>query len=163
MFTLIEILKMTKILGGLSGEEMSRFLYDSPGVLSDELFCAALRAARSGIEIEVLLKRLNFAQNLLQRQPWTLQSYWAQINHVKFRIIEFRKSIRKVKKYSGYIRTPSAKGSKSSHYLHHEFPETFEWQSYEELDWYEFLTVGKFLGISAEIQFPDDEPKSSKR
>jgi hypothetical protein len=154
---------MTKVLGGLSGEELSRFLYDSPGVLSDELFIAALRAARSGIGIEVLLRRLNFAQNLLHRQPWTLQSYWAQINHVKFRIFEFRKSIRKVKKYSGYIRTPSAKGSKSSSNFHPEFPETFEWQSYEELDWYLFLTVGKFLGISAEIQFPDDEPKSSKR
>jgi hypothetical protein len=73
--------------------------------------------------------------------------------------MEVRKSIRKVKKYSGYVRNSSSVGSKKFSKTSNHIPETFEWSSYEELDYYEFLTVGRFSGTALEIRFPDDDQK----
>jgi hypothetical protein len=71
--------------------------------------------------------------------------------------MEIRRSIRKVKKYSGYVRNSSAVGSKQFAKISPIIPERFEWISYEEIDYYEFLTVGKFSGAALEILFPDED------
>jgi len=131
-------------------------LYDAPGVLSDNLFIDALRAQQSGVQLNILLQRLAKAQQWLSRRPWSLNLLCTYRNCVAYEIVELRKTIRKVKKYSGYVRNPSSVGSKRKKASSSHTPETFEWNTYEEIDWYEFLTVGKFSGSALEISFPEE-------
>lgn len=159
MHLFVEYLKMKAILGSPSMLEM-RALYDAPGVLSDDLFIDALRAQQSGVQLNVLLQRLRVAQQWLQRRSWSLNLLYTYANSIAYEIVELRKTIRKVKKYSGYVRNPSAVGSKKKGKPSSTNPETFEWNSYEDTDWYEFLTVGKFSGTSLEIAFPEETKES---
>jgi hypothetical protein len=155
MHTFVEYLKMKAILGNPSMLEM-RMLYDAPGVLSDNLFIDALRAQQSGVQLNILLQRLAKAQQWLQRRPWSLNLLYTYTNVVAYEIVELRKTIRKVKKYSGYVRNPSAVGTKKGRKPSSTNPETVEWNSYVDIDWYEFLTVGKFSGPSLEIALPEE-------
>lgn len=131
----------------------SRMLFDAPGVLKDNLFISLLKARYFDVPSNILLQRLQFLQRYLQRPEWTLNLYYTYKNNIVYELKEIRRSIRKVKKYSGYVKSPSAVGTKKSRISIHD-PETFEWESYEELDYFDFLTVGKFSGSSLELQFP---------
>jgi hypothetical protein len=162
MSTFIKYLKMKHLLGFCSVIE-NRLLFDAPGVLSDNLFTSALRAKYSGVQLNILLQRIKSLQSILQQEHWSANLYYTYDNCVAYEFTEIRRSIRKVKKYSGYVRNPSSVGSKRFSKDFAITPETFEWNTNEELDFFEFLTVGKFSGSHLEILFPDDEPKSSKR
>jgi hypothetical protein len=162
MYTFLEYLKMKHLFGSATLFEV-RLLLDGPGVLKDALYLDCLRAKISEIPIETLLRRLRFLQELQRRQPWSLNLYHTYSGCVKYEIQEVRIPIRKVKKYSGYVRTPSAVGSKSRKGGSRVIPETDLWFDVEELDFYGFLTVGKFSGSVLEIFSPEDEQISSKR
>lgn len=158
MHTFLEYIKMETILGN-TDQTLKRMLYDAPGVLSDNLFIDALRAQYCGVQSNILLQRLAKARKWLSLPPWSLNLLYTYRNCVAYEVVELRKTIRKVKKYSGYVRNPSSVGTKKRKVPSSYTPETFEWNSYEEIDWYEFLTVGKFSGTALEISFPEETKK----
>lgn len=147
--TLLNHWKTQHFLGELPDLEF-RCLIDFSGTLRDELFIALLRAKISEIPMEILWKRLNFLKTMLGQKPWEKESYFSREGDLKYELFEMRKPLRKVKKYSGYIKSPSSKKS-SRGKLQTPEPEIFEWSQYSEIDYYEFLTVGRFSGSSMEI------------
>jgi len=146
---LIEHWKFLWFLGELKPLEL-RCLIDFPSVLRDDLFVALLRAKLTDVSSEDLVKRLNFLQSLEERKLWKLDSLNARNGDLKYELFEIRRTIRKVKKFSGYIKSPSKMRSKGRN-LTIPDPETFEWSQTDELDYFEFLTVGRFSGTSMEI------------
>lgn len=162
--TLIEHWKFKWFLGNLNDVEL-RALIDFPSVLRDEKFVALLRAKLTSVPSEDLLKRYNFLQDLVGEKPWTIESYFAREGDLKYDMREIRKPIRKVKKYSGYIKSPSAlRGTRGNLVI--PDPEIVEWSTIEDIDYYDFLTVGRFSGTSMEIKLPSlkrpARPKRSK-
>jgi len=127
-----------------------RCLIDFSGTLRDELFIALLRAKISEVPMGILLKRFNFIKTMLGQEPWEKGAFLSREGDLKYELFELRKPLRKVKKYSGYIKSPSAKKSTRGKLSIPE-PEIFEWSQYGEIDYYEFLTVGRFSGSSMEI------------
>lgn len=149
-FRFIQYLQMKMIMGLASDLEI-RCLLDVPGVLEDNLFRETIKAFQTNVPKEILWRRLQWLQGLLQEQPWSPNLYYTWAGTITYEIVEARSSIRKAKKYTGYVRTPSSVGSKRSNTGNSEPPEIFEWNSYEELNYYEFLIVGRFSGPNLEI------------
>jgi hypothetical protein len=156
MFTFIEYLKLKFFLGQASSLE-ARCLFDAPGVLRDNLYLSALRAKDAGVPLDILLQRIIFLQQLLRSKLWNKNLFDTYDGCIKYKLFEVRRPIRKVKKYSGYVRNPSAVGSKRTTLTVKHVPETFEWFDCEEIDFFDFLTVGRFSGPALEIVFPEDE------
>jgi hypothetical protein len=145
---------------------LQRFLFDAPGVLEDNLFISLLKARELGVNQKVLSQRLNLLQRMLGLQEWSLNLYYTYNGVVAYEIMEVRSTIRKVKKYSGYVRNSSSVGSKRNSGTNKPEPEIFEWTALtEEIDYFQFLTVGRFSSgfLSEEIFFPEDGPKRPKR
>lgn len=162
LHTFLKYLKIKSITEGLPLIE-TRLLIDFPGTLKDDLYLSALMAKDSDVPIDILMKRIRHLQGLLQSPLWGEGLLNTYSNCVSYEIMETRRTIRKVKKYSGYVRNPSSVGSKRNSSKVKPLPETFEWNSYEGIDFYEFLTVGKFSGICLEMFYPDDDEIKSKR
>lgn len=157
-FTLIEYLQMKELLIGLPKLEQ-RALFDAPGVLTDELFIAALKAKIFGVPTKTLWQRLRLLQKLLGRQPWEPNLVYTLDGCFIYELEETRKSIRKVKKYSGFVRNASAVGSKRKSTSTKPEPESFEWNTNIELDYFNFLSVGEFNSGLPGIVFLPDESK----
>jgi len=141
--TIIKYLKIKVLLGQASLLE-TRCLYDAPGVLSDRLFVSALRAFQSGISRDILMQRIKLLQRLMNLPEWSMNLYYTLNNSVSYELREIEKTIRRVKKYSGYVRNSSAVGSKKSRDIFIPEPEIVEWNIDREIDFYYFLTVGEF-------------------
>jgi tRNA U34 5-carboxymethylaminomethyl modifying enzyme MnmG/GidA len=122
----------------------------------DNLYLSLIRAKMTDVPGNILLRRLAKLQELLRQQPWSLNLYYTYKNCVTYELKEVRRSIRKGEKYSGYVRNSSSVGSKKNSRTQSPIPETFEWDSYEELDYFEFLSVGSFSSGTLEIIFPDE-------
>lgn len=120
-----------------------RLLLDSPGVLEDNLFFDALRAWQTNIPREILWKRLETLQNIIGSDIWSPNLYYTLSGSVRFEIFELRSSIRKVQKYSGYVRNSSSVGTKKSQQRNVPEPEIFEWSNDVEIDYFLFLSVGE--------------------
>jgi len=160
--TFIQYLQIKVLLGYANSNEV-RCCYDAPGVLGDNLFISSLRAKHSGVPIDTLLQRMQLLQRLLLRPEWSLNLYYTWYNCFVYEIEEVRRSIRKVKKYSGYVRNSSAVGSKKSLNFSRPEPEIFEWTTNEELDYYHFLTVGEFYsGLSGALCFTLNESQKDE-
>jgi hypothetical protein len=156
-FRFIQFLKMKAIFEGLNLVEQ-RCLYDGPGVLNDELFISALKAKISGTSLNTLDIRLYLISQKLEKPRYDNQLFLTWKGISAYCIKEFDKAIRPPKKFSGYIKSPSAAGSKRMS-LSHPDPEILDWSSIEEIDYYTALTVGDlYLGKSLVIHLPDDEP-----
>lgn len=121
-----------------------RLLLDAPGVLSDNLFFDALRAWNTEIPRKILWQRLEILQKLLNLPVWNINLYYTLKGTVKYEIYEMRSPIRKVEKYSGYVRNSSAVGSKRNSIRFIPEPERFEWNTNVEIDYFLFLSVGEF-------------------
>jgi len=135
-----------------------RLLLDCPGVIEDNLYFSALRAKLNGISEKLLnirLKRISEFTDL-PRIDSDLFDTWENI--VNYDIEEHDRPIRKPKKYSGYVRSPSSVGTKRSNQVHPD-PEIVEWSSFNEIDYYNALTVGEYIGESLVLFLPDDGPK----
>lgn len=157
-FTFIEYLQMKELLIGLPRTEY-RALLDAPGVLEDDLFVSALRAKHFGVPEKVLWQRLRLVQKLLGRQPWEPNLVYTYDGCFVYELEEVRRSIRKVKKYSGFVRNASAVGSKRKTSMFTPEPESFEWNTDMELDYFNFLSVGEFNSGLPGIVFLPDESK----
>lgn len=142
-FKFIEHLKMKSLIENLSIGER-RCLYDAPGVLTDNLYCDAFRAWQTDVPKKVLWQRLNILQSLLDKQQWSPNLYYAQKGLLRYKLEEIRSSIRKVNKFSGYVRNSSQVGSKRTSNKFIPEPESFEWTTNVEIDFYLFLSVGEF-------------------
>lgn len=147
---------MENLWGKLNATEV-RCLYDSPGVIENQLFISALRAKLTGVSEKTLSDRLAWISKYMElpRLDRPLWEQWKKL--CVFSIIEIDKPIRKPKKYSGYIKSPSAAGGKHSHKVHPD-PGIFEWSSVSEKDYFRILTVGEYIGESLVLLLPDDEP-----
>ena len=162
-FTFIEYLKL-KVLTGQADYVEARCIYDAPGVLKDDLFIDALRAWKTDVPRSILWQRMQSLQRLIGRPVWSLNLYYTYNKCFVYEIEEIRRSIRKVKKYSGYVRNSSAVGSKKKSTISIPEPESFEWNSNVEYDFYHFLTVGEFdSGAPGDVFFTLMRTKSSKR
>lgn len=121
-----------------------RCLFDAPGVLTDDLYCDALRAWQSDVPKKILWQRLEWIQELLDLRPWSFNLFNTLNGTITYRISEMRSSIRKSAKYSGYVKNSSQVGSKKASAIYVPEPERFEWAPSVEIDFYLFLTVGEF-------------------
>lgn len=162
-FTFIKYLQI-KVLLGYANLIETRCCYDAPGVLEDDLFIDALRAWKTDVPRNILWQRLQLLQRLEGQPEWSENLYYTLDNCISYEIEEHRYSIRKVKKYSGYVRNSSAVGSKRGSKIFMPEPESFEWTTNVEKDYYHFLTVGEFdSGLPGDIIFTLMRTKSSKR
>jgi len=162
-FNFIKYLQL-KVLMDQANETELRCCFDAPGVLNDDLFLDALRAKQSKINTEVLWQRIEILQRIFDLTIWNQNLYYTLANVVTYEIKEIRSSIRKVKKYSGYVRNSSAVGSKRKSNNTKPEPENFEWNSGCDRDYYHFLTVGEFIsGLPGDIFFTLKRTKSPKR
>jgi len=162
-YTFIEYLKL-KVLTGRASLIETRLCYDAPGVLGDDLFIEALRAWKTDVPKSILWQRLQALQRLLQRPVWSENLYYTYGNCFSYEIEEVRTSIRKVKKYSGYVRNASSIGSKRQSNPYRPEPESFEWNTNAEVDYYQFLTVGEFdSGAPGDVIFTLMRTESPKR
>lgn len=139
----IQYLQMKHLIGDCSLTEY-RCLIDAPGVLKDDLYLDALRAWKSDVPQRILWQRLATLQRLLRLPEWSLNLYYTYNGSVNYEMIEARQPIRKVKKFSGYVRNSSSVGSKRRSSSSRPDPESFEWNTNVEIDYYLFLTVGEF-------------------
>lgn len=142
-YTFIEYLQMRCLAGDCNFTEY-RCMLDAPGVLRDNLFIDALRAWKTDVPKNILWQRLAALQRLLQRQQWSLNLYYTYNGCVTYELVEARSPIRKSSKYSGYVRNSSQVGSKRRSSSNRPEPESFEWNTNGEIDYYRFLTVGDF-------------------
>ena len=161
--TFIEYLRL-KVLLGFANEVETRCCYDSPGTLENILFLDALRAFRTEVSEDTFWERLNYLQRLFNLPEWSPNLYYTLDGVISYEITESRRSIRKVKKYSGYVRNSSSVGSKRRSTSPRPEPERFEWNSNVERDYFSFLTVGEFFsGLPGSIFFTLKRTKSPKR
>jgi len=121
-----------------------RLLLDWPGVLEDNLFIDALRAKREGVQLETLFQRIRWVQELDDIDPWGINLYFTLDGVIRYHILEERKTIRPVKKYSGYVRNSSAVGSKRKSQFVRPEAESFEWVEDVKIDYYTFFSVGEW-------------------
>lgn len=158
----IDYAKLTLFLEGLS-EDFSQALYDFPGVLSDTLFVNALRAKNSLLSEGVfdwskwhtLQERVQQLRLVLGRPPWSQNLLHAYRGNLRYELLLGTGRIRKVRKYTGYVKTPSAVGSKQSSIRSTEMQsEIFDSFYYEEKDLVPYLLSPtedyNLLGFNAE-------------
>jgi len=155
------MLKLKYIWEGLSVFE-TKALFDHPGTINDRLFVATIKSQLIGIPKKVLDRRLVFLSSFLNipRLDYLLFKQWKEV--CVYEILEIDKPIRKPKKYSGYVKSPSAVGRKRATSTKSD-PGIFEWSAIEEIDYFHALTVGDFIGESLVIHLPDDGPIEPKR
>lgn len=139
----IQYLQMKHLQGECNLTEY-RCLIDAPGVLRDNLYIDALRAWMTDVPRHILWQRLATLQRLLHLPEWSLNLYYTYNGSVNYELVEARQPIRKVKKFSGYVRNSSSVGSKRRSSSSRPDPESFEWNTNVEIDYYLFLTVGEF-------------------
>lgn len=141
MYRFIQFMQLKQLLGYASIDEQ-RLLFDAPGVLEDTLFIEALRAWITEVPQEILWQRLQWLQRLEERTIWSNRLYDTWKGTLYYEILETRRHIRKVKKYSGYVRNASSVGSKKFRGSA-PVPESLEWNNDVNIDYYMFLTVGE--------------------
>lgn len=139
----IRFLQMKNLVESLSVFEQ-RCLFDAPGILTDNLYLDALRAWRTEIPKKILWLRLAWLQELREQIPFSPNLYYTHKGNIKYQLSELRSPIRKVEKYTGYVRNSSQVGSKRSSKVFIPEPEIIKWTESVEIDYYLFLTVGEF-------------------
>lgn len=141
--TFIEYLKMKFFYEGLSLKEQ-QLLFDSPGFFRDDIYLALLRAKTDGHSLEILESRLEKLQRLLGISPkWGKHLVDTYNGVLSYEILLQTRSVRKGKKYSGYVRNSSAVGSKRRSGGVKPEPEIFEWNTERTIDYYAYFTVGR--------------------
>lgn len=141
--TFIRYLKL-KVLFGYGTEEDKRCLFDLNEVVFDNLYMAALRVANNKlVKFDLIIERLNTLNRFFDQPEYELNDLWTLEGTLSFEREEKRVSIRKAKKYSGYVRNISSLGTKKSRGSRPE-PEMSEWNNKLSFDFILFLTVGEF-------------------
>lgn len=141
----LEGMKLKHLLLGLSEYEM-QMLFDAPRVLADRLFVSALEALASSQNLNAsmsqrvdLVQRLQQLRSLLGLPYWNLNFLYTFLGNLRYELVLREVPIRQVQKFNGWIRTPSAAGSKRSSIGFSEDPEIFEFSLKREIDFVPFL------------------------
>jgi len=129
---------------GIATDIEYRLLLDWRGVLESDLFVDALRARNIGIDPELLFRRIAAVQKMEGLEPWSINLYYTLDGVISYHIEEVRMTIRKVKKFSGYVRNSSSVGTKSSRKVYTPEPESFEWFEDVKKDYFSFFSVGEW-------------------
>jgi hypothetical protein len=157
----LECKKLELFLQGLSDLE-TQALYDVPEVLGDPLFVNLLRAKLNLLQADdwqnrqpLLLGRVQILRSGLGLSQWNENLLYAYLGNLKYELILTPRRIRPFKKYSGYVKTPSAAGSKrKSGSVEEKWSEIFDQTKFEERDLVPFLLSPTedydLLGFSAE-------------
>lgn len=157
----LECKKLELFLEGLTDLE-TQALFDFPGVLGDPLFVNVLRAKISLLQEDDwqrgrprLLERLQILRSGLGLSNWNQNLLYAYLGNLKYELILYPRRIRPFKKYSGYVKTPSAAGSKRRTKFSGEIrTEIFDQTKFEERDLVPFLLSPTedydLLGFNAE-------------
>jgi hypothetical protein len=158
----LQVLQMQLLFNGSIPLVEMRALLDSDAVLlTDDLWIDTLSVINSRVvSRDTALKRMQLLQSLLGVSPiWTQNLLYTYLGNLKYTLMEIRVPIGKVKKFSGWVRSSSAVGSKRTSVridLDGETVENFndEWK----FNFVEFLSVGRLYGPSGELLLchPDD-------
>lgn len=161
--TYIKYLKL-KVLFGNPTEDDLRCLLDLDEVFKDEIFIATLSVLRNfQINKEIVLERANTLRRFLGATEVFPNDFWTLEGTIAVEREERRVSIRRAKKYSGYVKNISALGTKRSSGSRPE-PEIYKWNNKLSIDFARYLSVGEFsTGQPAGVFFTLTSTKSAKR
>jgi len=149
----IEFLWLKFLWDELSKQEFELFLA-LPEILNSEMKFATLRAVLLMGKKKVR-QRLNWYEDLILGESSSRKRYLGFLR-LDVEIYEFQRSLPKVPKFSGWIRSSSSVGSKKPRGSSFLEPLAILENDYEDeiFDWYNLLTVGE-IG-----QFPSGTQKS---
>lgn len=161
--TYIKYLKL-KVLFGSPSKEDQRCLFDLNEIFKDEIFLATLSVIRNfNIKKEIVFERMATLRRFFGEVPETPNDLWTLEGAIAFEREERRVSIRKAKKYSGYVRNISSLGTKKQQGSRPE-PEISEWNNKLSFDFIRYLSVGEFSsGQPGGFLFTLTSTKSAKR
>jgi len=154
--TFIRLLR-TKYLWGLAKPIEVQALLDEPSSLRNTIFTDSLLAKQiNKVPLVKLWPRIGYLHSLGKVSFMSTKAFECIVNF-PYRITEYDIPIRPPKKYSGYVRNPSAVGAKRRIQRQPEIPEKVVEEYVQECSFLEFLTVGDLLGTTQfSIQRPDD-------
>lgn len=146
--TLLRFLWLKLVWDELSKEEYSLFI-SFKEVIEDDKIVGFLRA-RLTVPKKILRKRLNQTEKSLGEKISTREEYQG-LRRINYEIYEVTRKLPKVRKYSGYIRTPSAASNKNSRRSSRNF-DVFqvEWIEENVIDYHYLFTVGGIEFFSEE-------------
>lgn len=146
----LECMKLKHLLIGLSVLEL-QMLVDEPSLLRDQMYLACLREiALSSTNVDnleqrrILVARLQRLRSMLGLPYWNLNLLNTYLGNLSYSIVLSEQPIHRTKKYSGYVRTPSAVGSKSSRKIFQDLPlEIFDPTLVEVIDYTSYFSSGE--------------------
>lgn len=137
----VEYLWLKYLWDELSKDEW-RLFYNLSELIDDDIKISALRAIMI-VGKKKVRERLNNMLSHLQMKTFPRERYLGY-KRLDVEIQEESRSLPKVPKFSGWIRSASAVGTKSSRGPSHLEPLAIHYDDYSDVkfDWYSFLTVG---------------------
>lgn len=151
----LEYLWLKFLWDELTKEEFQLFIL-APETLNSEIKVAALRALLI-IGKKELRTRLNKMEKFLMLKTSSKERYQGY-KRLNVEIHRITRNLPKVRKFSGYVRSLSATGSKRSGGPRELEPLAINEYDYDEkiVDWYTLLTVGEieFLGFPVDVKSP---------
>lgn len=131
---------------------------DIPFVLENDFVYSTLRVERQGkTPVTTLEFRIQSILQSFGKDTWSKNLLYTLLGDFKYELELHHVPIGKVIKYSGYVRSPSSVGSKSSKLPKGEIDYILREPS-EEFDFFEFLSVGKIplRGIFSSLTRPNE-------
>lgn len=163
----MEFLWLKLIWDELSHSEFE-LLYHSPEFLNDERKFAFLRACLI-LPKKILRRRLLAIEGILGIKLSSRERYLGMKSRLDLEIHKGLGRLPKVRKYSGYCKTPSSVGTKRGRGVVDTTPDSLLPDEYEfengTVDWYNLLSVGDiplFPGERSKFNHPDEASEGSE-
>jgi hypothetical protein len=157
----IEYLWLKFLWDELSHDEF-QVVYHSSEFLKDERKFATMRAMLI-LPKKIVRKRLNILEGILGMKLSSRERYLGMKSRLDVEIHKGLGRLPKVRKYSGYCKTPSSVGTKRGRGSIDIEPDSLSPDEYEfengTVDWYNLLSVGEvslFSGEQLKFNHPDD-------
>lgn len=155
--TLHRYLWLKLVWDELTKEEFNLFI-SMKETLDNDKIVGFLRSKLT-ISRKILRKRLIEIETILGEKVSKREEYQG-LQRINFEFYEVQRKLPKVRKYSGYIRTPSKAGTKrSSKTLLEPGDLISEWVEDNVVDYFHFLTVGEIELFRGSFVFRPDESK----
>lgn len=150
----LKFLWLKLLWDNLTSLEYSLFL-SLPEILNDNKKFSFLKASIN-LPKSILRQNLIKFENFLGDKESSREKYQG-IKGMRLEIHRIERGLPKIKPYSGYVKSPSSVGSKSSKSLFLETPASTEYIIEENnYDWYYLLTVGELTLLNGVYIFPDE-------
>lgn len=159
--TFLKYLKLELMYGDLSVDRY-QMLVDSPGFFSDKVFLEALRAKKN---LLVSDKELGERFSILYQLGYYPTYFDPNLLYTLRGVVKYRYnletfSIRKAKKFSGYVKNSSSVGSKRMNTSAKLDPEISEWTNAVSIDFFHFFSVGELdTGLPGSLKLTLTSPK----